>query len=301
MNIIIRNIEKSYGKQKVLDNVCFSVKEGELIGFLGPNGAGKSTLMKIITGYLPSDSGEILIDDNKINATDIGIRKHIGYLPENNPLYSDLYITEHLRITAGFYKVPDPDKRIKEVIELTGLVDERQKKTGLLSKGYKQRVGLAQALIHDPAILILDEPTTGLDPNQLHEIRNLIKEISKEKTVILSTHIMQEVEAICDRVVIINKGKIIANATINELKTGKLNTCQTITAGFIENVEIDQLLAVEGVKNAYYDGSVWHIVSDGSCDIRQGIFHFAVKNNLTLLTLFEKQENLESIFRQITQ
>ena len=301
MNIIIKNIEKFFGKQKVLDNVCFSVNEGELLGFLGPNGAGKSTLLKIITGYLPSDSGEIWIDNNKINPTDIAIRKNIGYLPENNPLYSDLYIIEQLRITAGFYKLANPDKRIKEIIELTGLINESHKKTGLLSKGFRQRVGLAQALIHDPAILILDEPTTGLDPNQLHEIRNLIKKISKEKTVILSTHIMQEVEAICDKVVIINKGKIIANATINELKTGNLNTDQTIAAGFNENVNLDQLLAIEGVKSAYYDGSIWHIVSDGSCDIRQEIFHFAVKNNLTLLTLFEKQENLENIFRQITQ
>src|SRR5690554_3791407 len=211
MNLSINNITKLFGKQKALDQISFSVGKGELVGFLGPNGAGKSTLMKMITGYLPPTSGEIKLDELVVSTQNYSVRQFIGYLPEHNPLYTDLYVRESLNVTAGFYKLGNRKKRVEEMIELTGLGDEQHKKIEALSKGYRQRVGLAQALIHDPLVLILDEPTSGLDPNQLTEIRELIKEIGKAKTVMLSTHIMQEVEAICDRVIIINNGKLVAN------------------------------------------------------------------------------------------
>lgn len=301
MAIVINNITKKFGKQKALDSVNFSVEKGQLLGFLGPNGAGKSTLMKIITGFLPADSGEVRIDNQKITIDNTEIRKNIGYLPENNPLYTDLFVKEYLEITAGFYKLKNKKQRVAEMVELTGLGDEQHKKIGALSKGYRQRVGLAQALIHDPGILILDEATTGLDPNQLEEIRGLIRTISREKTVILSSHIMQEVEAVCNRALIINKGKIVADGGISEIKSGKLQNNQQVIAGFAEPVASEQLLAIKEIKSAVQDGKNWLIESDGTTDIRPLIFRFAVENNLTLLTLQEKQQNLESIFHQLTR
>ncbi|MFW5823230.1 MAG: ATP-binding cassette domain-containing protein, partial [Tangfeifania sp.] len=285
MAIVISNITKKFGKQKALDSVNFSVERGELLGFLGPNGAGKSTLMKIITGFLPADSGEVRIDNQKITIENTEIRKNIGYLPENNPLYTDLFVKEYLELTAGFYKLKNKKQRVAEMVQLTGLSDEQHKKIGALSKGYRQRVGLAQALIHDPGILILDEATSGLDPNQLEEIRNLIRTISREKTVILSSHIMQEVEAVCNRVLIINKGKIVADGSISEIKSGKLQNSQQVVAGFAEQVSAQQLLSLKEVKSAVPDGNNWLIESDGSTDIRPIIFRFAVENNFTLLTL----------------
>jgi ABC-2 type transport system ATP-binding protein len=301
MAITVSNITKLFGKQKALDNVSFSVDEGELLGFLGPNGAGKSTLMKIMTCFLPSDSGKVTIDGRKISVDNTEIRKNIGYLPENNPLYTDLFVKEYLEITAGFYHLKNKKQRVAEMVELTGLGDEQHKKIGALSKGYRQRVGLAQALIHDPGILILDEATTGLDPNQLEEIRGLIRKISTEKTVILSSHIMQEVEAICNRVLIINKGKIVADGGIAEISNGKLKKSQQVIAGFAEKISADQLLAVENIKRVVPEGENWLIESDGNTDIRPVIFRFAVDNNLTLLTLQVKQQNLESIFQQLTR
>ena len=301
MAIVISNITKKFGKQKALDNVNFSVEKGELLGFLGPNGAGKSTLMKIITGFLPADSGEVRIDNQKITIENTEIRKNIGYLPENNPLYTDLFVKEYLELTAGFYKLRNKKQRVAEMVQLTGLGDEQHKKIGALSKGYRQRVGLSQSLIHDPVILILDEATTGLDPNQLEEIRGLIRSISKKKTVILSSHIMQEVEAVCNRVLIINKGRIVADGGISEIKSGKLQNSQQVIAGFVEPVASEQLLAVKEIKSAVQDGNNWLIESDGTTDIRPLIFRFAVENNLTLLTLQEKQQNLESIFHQLTR
>jgi ABC-2 type transport system ATP-binding protein len=301
MSIEIRQITKLFGKQKALDEVSFSVIKGELVGFLGPNGAGKSTLMKIITGFLPADEGEVFVNGQKVESKNLEIRKTIGYLPENNPLYIDLYVKEFLKITAGFYKLRNSKQRITEMVELTGLGDEQHKKIRALSKGYRQRVGLAQALIHDPSVLILDEPTTGLDPNQLEEIRHLIREISREKTVILSSHIMQEVEAVCNRIVIINKGKIVADGGIKEIKNGKLNRNQVVIAEFSAPVKMEKLLAVEGVQSAVLNGNNWEIESAGESDIRPAIFQFAVENNLTLLTLSEKQQNLENVFHQLTQ
>lgn len=232
MELKIRNIIKLFGKQKVLDNILFDVEEGELLGLLGPNGAGKSTLMKIITGLLPADSGEILFGDKKMSPDHTELGKIIGYLPENNPLYTELYVRELLEITAGMYRLGNLGDRIDRMVELTGLNNEQHKKTGALSKGYRQRVGLAQALIHDPQVLILDEPTTGLDPNQIEEVRGLIRAISKKKTVILSTHIMQEVEALCDRVVIINRGKIVADGTISDIKNGNIRQNQIVIVEF---------------------------------------------------------------------
>ncbi len=301
MSVETRHITKLFGKQKALDEVSFSIKKGELVGFLGPNGAGKSTMMKIITGFMPSDSGEVVVNGQKIVSKNLEIRKNIGYLPEHNPLYTDLYVKEFLEITAGFYKLRNTKQRVAEMVELTGLGDEQHKKIRALSKGYRQRVGLAQALIHDPSVLILDEPTTGLDPNQLEEIRHLIREISREKTVMLSSHIMQEVEAVCNRVIIINKGKIVADGGIDEIKSGKINRNQVIVAEFSAPVNLEKLLRVEGVKSAALDRNLWEIESKGVQDIRPAIFQFAVQNNLNLITLHEKQQNLENVFRQLTQ
>ena len=301
MDLKINKVSKLFGKQKALDQVSLSVGGGELLGFLGPNGAGKSTLMKIITGFLPADEGEVFLDEEKISTDKTSFRKNIGYLPEHNPLYTDLYVKEFLEITAGFYQLKNKRQQVARMVELTGLGDEQHKKIGALSKGYRQRVGLAQALIHDPKVLILDEPTTGLDPNQLEDIRGLIRNISREKTVILSSHIMQEVEAVCNRVVIINKGKIVADGSIAEVKSGQLRKNQTVIAAFDKLVEKEQLLALQGVEDVLFDGENWEIESSGDFDIRPDIFRFAVENNLILLALVQKQQNLESIFHQLTR
>ncbi len=301
MTIEISNITKLFGKQKALDNVSFTVKQGELAGFLGPNGAGKSTLMKIITGFLPADSGEVKVNGEKVSVANTGIRKNIGYLPEHNPLYTDLYVKEFLEITAGFYHLENKKQRVKEMVELTGLGDEQHKKIRALSKGYRQRVGLAQALIHNPPVLILDEATTGLDPNQLEEIRRLIRSISREKTVILSSHIMQEVEAVCNRVVIINKGKLVADGSISEIKSSRLQRRQVVLAEFNQPVNKEKLMQINGIANAVVQGKIWEIESTGEKDIRPELFRFAVENELILLTLQEKQQNLENVFQQITR
>lgn len=301
MSVETRGISKMFGQQKALDNVSFSIKKGELVGFLGPNGAGKSTMMKIITGFLPQSSGDVWINDEKVDWENLEFKKEIGYLPEHNPLYTDLYVKEFLEITAGFYKLKNKKHRVAEMVELTGLGLEQHKKIRALSKGYRQRVGLAQALIHDPSILILDEPTTGLDPNQLEEIRALIRTISKEKTVILSSHIMQEVEAVCNRVIILNRGKIVTDGGISEVKSGNLNKKQLVLCEFNSTVSKDELLTIPNVKNATLMEGLWEIESNSKEDIRPAIFDFAVKNQLTLLTLQEKRQNLENVFQQLTQ
>jgi ABC-2 type transport system ATP-binding protein len=301
MTIETQNVNKLFGKQQALDNVSFLIEKGELVGFLGPNGAGKSTLMKIITGFLPSDSGTIFIHGNKISSNNLEYKNEIGYLPEHNPLYTDLYVKEFLEIAAGFYQLPNKKHRIAEMVELTGLGDEQHKKIRALSKGYRQRVGLAQALIHNPSILILDEPTTGLDPNQLEEIRGLIRNISKEKTVILSSHIMQEVEAVCNRVIIINKGKIVADGKIDDVKAASQIRNQVVLVEFNSKISKEKILSLKGIKNAIETNRVWEVEADSSDDIRPAIFEFAVKNKLTLLTLHEKQQNLESVFHQLTK
>lgn len=301
MSVEVKNITKQYGSQLALDSVSFSAGNGQLTGFLGPNGAGKSTLMKIITGYLPATSGEVFVNGREVSADSTETRRDIGYLPENNPLYTDLYVRESLEITAGFYTLGNSKKRVSEMIGLTGLGNEQHKKIKALSKGYRQRVGLAQALIHDPSVLILDEPTTGLDPNQLEEIRNLIRTISREKTVILSSHIMQEVEALCNRVLIIDKGKIVADKTIGEIREFSQIQNQQVEAEFAEPVEKARIEGISGVKSVFFENEKWLVEAEPGIDLRPRLFEFAVKNNFVLIALHERQHSLEQVFRQLTQ
>lgn len=301
MSVEIENISKFYGSQKALDNVSFSVSKGEMLGLLGPNGAGKSTLMKIITGFIQASSGTVLINGSKVNVDSIELKKNVGYLPENNPLYTDLYITEYLDIVAGIYKLHNRDKRVWEMIGITGLENEKHKKIGALSKGYRQRVGLAQALIHDPSVLILDEPTSGLDPNQLVQIRSLISEISKEKTVVLSSHILQEIEAICKRIVIINQGKLVADSRMEEIGNLEKRVGQKVFVTFDKEVSGEKLLTIHGVNFCEYSAGGHLLSSNSPTDIRPDIFRFAVSNDLVILGMVEKQQNLEEVFHSLTR
>jgi len=299
MSIIVKNVVKTYGKQNALDNISFSIDSGEIVAFLGPNGAGKSTMMKIITGFIPQTQGEVFVNNQRIDAEAIEIRKQIGYLPENNPLYLDMYVKEYLSFIANLYKVERTKEKVDMMIEKTGLTKEYHKKIGFLSKGYKQRVGLAQALIHDPSVLILDEPTTGLDPNQIVEIRDLISEIGKEKTVMLSTHIMQEVEAICDRIIIINKGQLIANDSTKNVQKMIQQDFLQIEVEFSENIDKELLLKIDGINNIKnIQNNRWIIESNK--DIRPTIFDFAVKNNFQVLSMNLKEKSLEEVFQELT-
>ena len=299
MSIKVKKLSKVYGTQKALTEVSFEINKGEIVGFLGPNGAGKSTLMKILTGYIPQTNGDAKICNLDINKNSIETRSRIGYLPEHNPLYLDMYVKEYLEFVANIYNVNH--KYIDEMIKKTGLLKEQHKLIGSLSKGYRQRVGLAQALIHNPEVLILDEPTTGLDPNQLIEIRSLIKEAGREKTVLLSTHIMQEVEAICDRVIIINKGQIVANKTIVELQKSKENR-KLITVEFDKKAEKKELMKIGNVLEAReLKGNKYQIFSDSKFDLRPAIFEFAVNNKLTVLQMNIEEQKLESIFQELTK
>lgn len=301
MSISVKNISKLYGKQKALDNISFEVKSGEIVGLLGPNGAGKSTMMKIITCFIPPTSGEVFVNDFDIYEQSIEVRKQIGYLPENNPLYLEMYVREYLGFIAGIHKLgKKASLQIDKMIEITGLELEQNKKIGALSKGYRQRVGLAQALIHDPEVLILDEPTSGLDPNQLLEIRSLIKNIGKDKTIILSTHIMQEVEAICSRSIIINKGKIVANdLTKNLSKTHSQK--DIISVEFNTDISEDKLLKISGISSLKKSNkNSWIIESETGKDIRSDIFEFAVKNDLKVLSMNKETKSVEEIFQQLT-
>ena len=300
MSIEISNISKLYGEQKALDKVNLSISSGQVAGLVGPNGAGKSTLMKIITCFIPPSEGNVRVNGLDVSANSIEVRKQVGYLPENNPLYTDMYIREYLSFVAGIRKISDPAMRIDDIIEVTGLTPEQNKKIGNLSKGYKQRVGIAQALLADPEVLILDEPTSGLDPNQLVEIRNLIKEIGKEKTILLSTHIMQEVEAVCDRVIIISKGQVVADDAPSKIsKTGKQ---AIVTVEFDSEVEQHYLKSLEGVNKVKQAGPfTWVIESDTDQDIRTSLFQFAVRQNITILSLNKEAEKLEAVFHRLTQ
>ena len=302
MSIVVEGVSKLYGKQKALDNVSFDVKTGEIVGFLGPNGAGKSTMMKIITGFIPPTSGRVLVNGHEVGTSDNGVKRQIGYLPENNPLYPEMYVREYLGFVASIYKSDNSRKKqIDRIIELTGLAPEQNKQMGSLSKGYRQRVGLAQALIHSPAVLILDEATTGLDPNQIVEIRNLIKEAGKEKTVLLSTHIMQEVEAICERVIIIDHGIIMANEEKNMIYSLLHKTKQVITIEFDKQVDISKFSEITQLSNAsLIKNNTWQLESESGEDIRPAVFAFAVNNNLTVLSLQKQQSNLEEVFRHLT-
>ena len=302
MSIVVQGVTKFYGEQKALDNVSFEIKTGEIVGFLGPNGAGKSTMMKIITGFIPPSSGNVLVDGIETGDGSVEVKKRIGYLPENNPLYPEMYVREYLRFTASLYDSDIPlKKQIDNIIGITGLAPEQKKKIGSLSKGYRQRVGLAQALIHNPDVLILDEPTTGLDPNQIIEIRNLIRDTGREKTVMLSTHIMQEVEAICDRVIIIDKGVIVADEEIKDIYTKISRTSQIVLVEFDREPDESMLKALPGLVSAGRDkGNIWIIEASGDQDIRPAIFAFAVSNNLAVLSLQKKENNLEEVFRILT-
>ena len=302
MSIAVQGVTKLYGEQKALDNVSFGVKTGEIVGFLGPNGAGKSTMMKIITGFIPASSGTVIVNDMIVGTENLEVRKQIGYLPENNPLYHEMYVREYLGFVASIYKTGLSSKKlIDKIIDQTGLAPEQKKRIGALSKGYRQRVGLAQALIHNPQVLILDEPTSGLDPNQIIEIRNLIKEAGKEKTVMLSTHIMQEVEAICDRVIIIDKGNIVANEEKSRIYSVISSKKQIVQIEFDRDPESRLLSEIKGVTSVkQLNNHIYHIETEGNEDLRPAIFRFAVDHQLTVLSLQKLENNLEDIFRKLT-
>jgi ABC-2 type transport system ATP-binding protein len=301
MSIKVEHIVKMYGEQKALDDVSFEVRAGEIVGFLGPNGAGKSTMMKILTCFIPQNSGIATVCGFDVNKESLEVRKNIGYLPEHNPLYLDMYVKEYLEFTGALYKVTNCKNRVKEMIALTGLEIEQNKKIGALSKGYRQRVGLAQAMIHEPKVLIMDEPTTGLDPNQLEEIRSLIKTIGREKTVMLSTHIMQEVEAVCDRVIIIDRGKIVADNTTPEIRKANIGKVfiQVEFDGEIQAKELKNIQGVIEVKKS--DAFHWQIIAGGEKDVRSDIFELAVQKNVRVLSLQKEEQKLEDVFKQLTK
>ncbi|MES2678912.1 MAG: gliding motility-associated ABC transporter ATP-binding subunit GldA [Bacteroidota bacterium] len=300
MSILVNNITKTYGNQKALNNVSFEVGSNEIVGFLGPNGAGKSTMMKILTCYIPPSSGDAKVCGYDIAGQSLEVRKQIGYLPEHNPLYLDMYVKEFLAFVGGLHKIKNSSSRVAEMIEVTGLQLEQHKKIGALSKGYRQRVGIAQAMIHDPKVLIMDEPTTGLDPNQLEEIRELIRSLGKQKTVMLSTHIMQEVEAICDKVIIINKGEIVANDETSHLR--KNTSRQLITVEFDKAVEESLLSTIKNVDQVKALGhNSWQLISMSEDDVRKEIFNFAVANNLGVLTLNKEEQKMEDVFKELTK
>lgn len=300
MSILVNNITKLYGTQKALNNVSFEVGSNEIVGFLGPNGAGKSTMMKILTCYIPPTEGDAKVGGFDVLSQSLEVRKQIGYLPEHNPLYLDMYVKEFLEFIGNLHKIKNSSSRVKDMIQLTGLQLEQNKKIGALSKGYRQRVGLAQAMIHDPKVLIMDEPTTGLDPNQLDEIRSLIRSLGKQKTVMLSTHIMQEVEAICDKVIIINKGEIVANDETRNLQ--KNTTKQIITVEFDKPVEQEKLSTIQGIDQIkYIQNNTWQLSSSSKEDVRKEIFNFAVNNNLGVLTLNREEQKIEDVFKELTR
>lgn len=301
MSLKAISVTRKYGDQKALDNVSFDLKEGEIVALLGPNGAGKSTMMKIITCYLPQNDGDVWVCGHNVVDAPLKVRELVGYLPENNPLYLDMYVREYLEFVAGLHKLgKNTQTRIDEMIHQTGLEREQHKKIGALSKGYRQRVGIAQALIHDPKVLILDEPTTGLDPNQLVEIRQLIRNVGKEKTVLLSTHIMQEVEAVCDRVIIINRGKIVADASTEEMQL--LNqTSRVITIEFEGKPEFQLLKQIPGIVEIQDAGNgKLKLFTQSEKDIRSEIFHFAVAQKWVLLAMGYEDQSIEQVFRQLT-
>jgi ABC-2 type transport system ATP-binding protein len=298
MSIEVKNLFKYYGDQAAVKDITFKVNSGEIVGFLGPNGAGKSTTMKIITGYISASSGKAKVCGMPVTESSLDTRRKIGYLPENNPLYLDMYVKEYLTFVGNIYKVPNLKERVDEMIEKVGLEVEQNKKIGQLSKGYRQRVGLAQAIIHDPEVLILDEPTSGLDPNQLLEIRSLIKSIGKEKTVMLSTHIMQEVEAICDRIVIINKGEIVADNTAKDLQSEGGNL--TVYAEFEGELTKSMLKKIEGVGKIERVTNGWLLESKDNVDLRKRVAKFAQENDFLAITLRVEEKSLEEVFKNLT-
>jgi ABC-2 type transport system ATP-binding protein len=300
MSVVISKLTKIFDEQKAVDNISFEVKSGEVLGFLGPNGAGKSTTMKMITCFIPPTSGSVSVCGFDTLTQPEKVKQKIGYLPESNPLYYEMYVREYLSFIASLHpNIENKKKRIAEMIAATGLESEKTKKIGALSKGYKQRVGLAQAMLHDPEVLILDEPTSGLDPNQLVEIRQLIKNLSKEKTIILSTHIMQEVKALCNRVVIINKGKVVADDDINKLQQeGRQQTITRVT--FKEPVNKEDILSIPHIQRAESSDQLnWKLYSTQT--VQEAVFRFAVEKNKIIISLQQDSQDLEDVFRQLTQ
>lgn len=301
MSVKVENLTKIYGEQKAINQISFEAKEGEVLGFLGPNGAGKTTTMKILTGFIPQSAGKATVCGFDVEEKPMEVRKRIGYLPEHNPLYKDMYVKEYLGFVAGLHKVKDVRQRVGEMIERTGLEREQKKLISALSKGYRQRVGLAQAMLHDPEVLILDEPTSGLDPNQLVDIRSLIKNLGKEKTVIFSTHIMQEVQAICDRVLIVNKGELVANDPIEQLQA-RVAGESIVTVEFMQTVKEGQLKKIEGVNAIKkISGKRWQLSAPQNSDIRPAVFRFAVANDLTLLEMHKEIFSVEDVFQKLTR
>ncbi len=301
MSVIVKNLSKLYNDQKAVNDISFEAKPGEVLGFLGPNGAGKTTTMKVITCFIPQSGGTVEVNGYDVAKNPMEVRRSIGYLPENNPLYKDLYVKEYLTFVARLHKVKNIRQRVDEMVQMTGLEREQKKIIGTLSKGYKQRVGLAQAMLHDPQVLILDEPTSGLDPNQLAEIRSLIKQLGQKKTVIFSTHIMQEVQAICDRVVIINKGEIVANDTIETLKN-RVKGEAIVTVEFAQSVDKKLLLSISKVKQVKDLGkNRWQLLAPAEVDIRPELHQFVIKHNLTLLEMHKEVSSVEDVFQQLTK
>lgn len=299
MSIQVQNLLKQYGEQKAVNNVSFSLNKGEIVGFLGPNGAGKSTTMKMITGYLQPDAGEIKVCGVNVGKDVMSVKQKIGYLPESNPLYYDMYVKEYLQFIAGVHEVENAREKIKAVIELTGLTVESRKKAGQLSKGYKQRVGLAAALLHEPEVLILDEPTSGLDPNQIIEIRNVIKEQGKNKTVLFSSHILQEVQAICDRVIIINKGELVADSNMEDLK---MNTqSNRVAVSFSTKINKEKIETLPAAINVVaVNENSFKISTNDVNELRRQLLEFAVREQLDITSLQTEGNNLEDIFRILT-
>ncbi|GAB3534801.1 gliding motility-associated ABC transporter ATP-binding subunit GldA [Pontibacter brevis] len=303
MSVEVKNLFKIYGAQHAVDDISFTVEQGQILGFLGPNGAGKSTTMKIATCYLPPSAGTILVNGHDVVQDPMAVRRIVGYLPEHNPLYLDMYVHEYLAFVASVYGLRgrQAKARVQEMVELCGLVLEQGKKIGALSKGYRQRVGLAQALVHDPQVLILDEPTTGLDPNQIVEIRSLIKRIGQNKTVIFSTHIMQEVAAICDRVVIINRGKLVADSDVESLQADQIREKVTLVE-FEQPVEVEVLQTIPGVLRVVpAQGHTYRVTSRTDADIRASVFRIAAERNWPLVGLRQEENSLEKIFQQLTK
>jgi len=299
MSIEVKNVTKIYGEQKALDDVSFSIEPGNIVGFLGPNGAGKSTMMKIITCFLPQTTGSVSVCGYDVIENPIDVKRQVGYLPEHNPLYLDMYVKEYLDFVGGVYKINGRKARVKEMIDMVGLGIEQNKKIGALSKGYRQRVGLAQAMIHDPKVLILDEPTTGLDPNQLEEIRSLIKNIGRDKTIMLSTHIMQEVEAVCDKTIIVNHGKIVANEKTQDLRNQQ-NKQIVLTVEFDKAVDVKDLRKIDGVLQVKSsNNNVWLFeIKDDA--VRNNIFQFSMHKEMVVLSIQKETQSLEAVFKKLT-
>jgi len=301
MSIEVKGLTKMYGEQKAVDDISFSAGKGEIVGFLGPNGAGKSTTMKIITGYLLADAGTATVCGIDVTTQPLETKKKIGYLPEANPLYYDMYVREYLDFIAGIHQINNKKEKIEEVITIVGLTPESKKKVGQLSKGYKQRVGLAAALIHNPDVLILDEPTTGLDPNQIIEIREVIKKLGQNKTILFSSHILQEVEAICDRVVIINKGKLVANDKLSVLRNQSENS-NIVKVEFKETIDAAMLQSITGVQavNNRTTGNEWELTCVNANDVKRLLLELSLQHNLNIVSLQSGEQKLEEVFRNLT-